>query len=113
MAQYRVGDSCLDVAKRPAASLVGGIALLAVMASGLFGTPVGLDHLEKFRVQSESATGLQTLSEHFPPGEAQRSGSLPIPPLLKTSSLPRTTSRASCGRIPWARMPTVRRRRSW
>lgn len=60
-----------NVAKRPAASLVGGIALLAVMVSGLFGTSVGLDQLEKFRVQSESATGLQTLSEHFPPGEAQ------------------------------------------
>ena len=59
------------VAKRPAASLAGGLALLAVMAAGLFGTSVGLDQVEKFRVQSESAAGLETLSAHFPPGEAQ------------------------------------------
>ncbi len=59
------------VSKRPVASLMAGLALLAVMASGLFGTSVGLDQLEKFRVQSESAIGLETLSEHFPPGEAQ------------------------------------------
>lgn len=59
------------VAQRPVASLLAGTALLAVMASGLFGTSLGLDQLEKFRVQSESATGLQTLQAHFPPGEAQ------------------------------------------
>lgn len=59
------------VSERPLTSLMAGLALLAVMASGLFGTSVGLDQLEKFRVQSESQTGLQTLSAHFPPGEAQ------------------------------------------
>ncbi|MEI7059068.1 MMPL family transporter [Nocardioides sp. CCNWLW239] len=59
------------VAKRPAASLLGGLALLAVMATGLFGTSVGLDQVEKFRVQSESAAGLETLAAHFPAGEAQ------------------------------------------
>lgn len=59
------------VMKRPAVSLVGGIALLAVMATGLLGTSVGLDQVQKFRVQSESAAGLEVLSDHFPPGEAQ------------------------------------------
>lgn len=59
------------VSRRPVVSLLAGLALLAVMATGLFGTSVGLDQLEKFRVQSESATGLETLSAHFPPGEAQ------------------------------------------
>ncbi|MGJ3509059.1 MMPL family transporter [Enemella sp. A6] len=59
------------VSARPLVSLVAGLALLAVMASGLLGTTVGLDQLEKFRVQSESATGLEKLSQHFPPGEAQ------------------------------------------
>ncbi|MBC7276727.1 MAG: MMPL family transporter [Nocardioides sp.] len=59
------------VAKRPAISLLGGLALLAVMATGLFGTSVGLDQVEKFRVQSESAAGLEKVSAHFPPGEAQ------------------------------------------
>lgn len=59
------------VVARPAVSLVAGLALLAVMASGLLGASVGLDQMEKFRVQSESAAGLETLSEHFPAGEAQ------------------------------------------
>ncbi|MBX3311595.1 MAG: MMPL family transporter [Microbacteriaceae bacterium] len=59
------------VAKRPGVSLVAGLALLAVMATGLLGSSVGLSQLEKFSVQSESATGLEVLSEHFPPGEAQ------------------------------------------
>ncbi|MBL3700043.1 MMPL family transporter [Leucobacter luti] len=59
------------VGRRPVASLLGGVALLAVMSAGLIGTSVGLDQVEKFRVQSESAAGLETLSEHFAPGEAQ------------------------------------------
>lgn len=59
------------VARRPVRSLLAGAALLAVMTAGLFGSSVGLNQLEKFRVQSESAAGLEVLSEHFPPGEAQ------------------------------------------
>lgn len=59
------------VAKRPLTSLMAGLIPLAVMTTGLVGTSVGLDQLETFRVQSESATGLETLSAHFPPGEAQ------------------------------------------
>lgn len=59
------------VVRRPLVSAGAGIALLAVMASGLFGVKVGLDQLDRFRVQSGSAAGLETLSQHFPPGEAQ------------------------------------------
>lgn len=59
------------VVRRPVVSVVGGVALLAIMATGLFGTSIGLDQIEKFRVQSESAAGLEVLSDHFPPGEAQ------------------------------------------
>lgn len=59
------------VMKRPLVSLGAGLALLAVMSVGLFGTSVGLTQIEKFRVQSESATGLEVLSDHFPAGEAQ------------------------------------------
>lgn len=65
---HRVATS---VARRPLVSAGAGIAALAVMASGLFGVKVGLDQLDRFRVQSESAAGLETLSQHFPPGEAQ------------------------------------------
>lgn len=60
-----------QVVRRPVVSLLSGVALLAVMAAGLFGTAVGLDQLDRFRVQSESATGLEVLSAHFAPGEAQ------------------------------------------
>lgn len=59
------------VVRRPAVGIIAGLVLLAVMASGLFGAKIGLDQLEKFRVPSESAAGLETLSAHFPPGEAQ------------------------------------------
>lgn len=59
------------VVRRPGVSLVAGLALLGVMALGLVGTSVGLSQTEKFRVASESATGLETLGEHYPAGEAQ------------------------------------------
>lgn len=59
------------VVKRPVVSLLAGVALLAVMATGLFGTSIGLNQIEKFRVQSESSIGLEVLSNHFPAGEAQ------------------------------------------
>lgn len=59
------------VSRRPVASLVAGVTLLGVMSAGLIGTSVGLDQLQKFRVSSESAAGLQVLSAHFPAGEAQ------------------------------------------
>ncbi|MEU4454449.1 MMPL family transporter [Nocardioides sp. NPDC023903] len=78
------------VVKRPVASLLGGLVLLAVMASGLSSTSVGLDQIEKFRVQSESAAGLETLSAHFPPGEAQ-----PIYILAETKAAAEVASAAS------------------
>jgi len=59
------------VVRRPVVSLLSGVAVLAIMMTGLFGTSVGLDQLEKFRVPSESAAGLEVVSAHFPPGEAQ------------------------------------------
>lgn len=59
------------VVSRPVVSLLGGAALMAVMTVGLVGTTVGLDQVDKFRVPSESATGLEVLSNHFPAGEAQ------------------------------------------
>ncbi|HCS61174.1 MAG TPA: hypothetical protein DIW46_07240 [Microbacterium sp.] len=59
------------VMRRPWVSLGAGLAILAVMGTGLFGTSVGLNQIEKFRVQSESAAGLEVLADHFPPGESQ------------------------------------------
>ncbi|MGV8911336.1 MAG: MMPL family transporter [Rhodoglobus sp.] len=65
------GAIAQKVVRRPVVSAVAGFTLLAVMAAGLIGTTVGLTQVEKFRVESESAAGLTTLSEHFPAGEAQ------------------------------------------
>jgi RND superfamily putative drug exporter len=65
------GGIAQRVVGRPVPFLVAGVLLLAVMASGLIGTTVGLTQVEKFRVASESADGLTTLGEHFPAGEAQ------------------------------------------
>lgn len=65
------GAVASGVARRAGTSLATGVVLLAVMATGLAGTSIGLDQLEKFRVRTESAAGLETLAAHFPPGEAQ------------------------------------------
>jgi RND superfamily putative drug exporter len=59
------------VVRRPLVALGAGVALLAVLGTGLIGTSVGLDQTEKFRVPSESGAGLEVLSDHFPPGESQ------------------------------------------
>lgn len=59
------------VVRRPWLPLAGGLALLAVMTAGLFGASVGLSQVEKFRVPSESAAGLEVLGEHFDAGQAQ------------------------------------------
>jgi RND superfamily putative drug exporter len=77
----RVGDAAVTgrvwgavaqrVSRRPWVPLVGGLALLGVLAGGLAGASVGLTQVEKFRVESESAVGLTVLGEHFPAGEAQ------------------------------------------
>lgn len=60
-----------SVMRRPWLSLGAGVLVLAVMGAGLVGTTVGLNQVEKFRVQSESAAGLEVLGDHFPPGESQ------------------------------------------
>ncbi len=59
------------VMRRPWVSLGAGALVLAVLFAGLAGTTVGLSQVEKFRVQSESAAGLEVLGAHFPPGESQ------------------------------------------
>lgn len=59
------------VVRRPLLALLAGLAVLGVLAGGLIGTTVGLSQVDKFRVASESAAGLEVLGEHFPAGEAQ------------------------------------------
>lgn len=63
----RVADLAV---RRPAAVLAASAVVLAVLASGLIGTRIGLTQVEKFRVASESTQGLATLAAHYPAGEA-------------------------------------------
>ena len=69
------------VARKPLPVVLAAVAGLAVMASGLIGTQVGLSQLEQFRVPSESAAGLQTVAKHFPAGETA-----PVTVIAKQSS---------------------------
>ncbi|SUA04148.1 Mmpl [Mycolicibacterium fortuitum] len=62
---HRIADA---VARKPARVAVASLAGLAVLASALFATPIGLTQTEQFRVQAESVTGYQTLAAHFPSG---------------------------------------------
>ncbi|CAI9404368.1 MMPL family transporter [Aestuariimicrobium sp. T2.26MG-19.2B] len=63
------GAIARGVTARPVVSLVAGLAVLGVFATGLLGVRVGLDQADQFRVASESATGLETVASHFPAGE--------------------------------------------
>ncbi|MGB3481209.1 MAG: MMPL family transporter [Mycobacterium sp.] len=56
------------VARRPTQILVAALAVLSVLACGLFGLHVGLSQTEQFRVKAESVTGFETLAAHFPSG---------------------------------------------
>ncbi|MDO5740002.1 MAG: MMPL family transporter [Ornithinimicrobium sp.] len=64
------GAVATGVARHPWRVLVAGATLLAVMATGLIGTSVGLSQVDRFRGGSESADGLSILTEHFPAGSA-------------------------------------------
>ena len=58
------------VARRP--GLIGGISVLvlAVLATGLLGTTIGLSQTEQFRVKADSVAGFDKLATHFPGGLA-------------------------------------------
>ena len=77
------------VVRRPVVAVVAGLAVLAIMATGLLGTSIGLSQTEKFRVASESAAGLEVLGEHFPAGEAQ-----PMIVIANTSAVDEVVSAA-------------------
>ena len=62
---HRVAEA---VGRRPA--LVGGVAIvgLAVLATGVLGTKIGLSQTEQFRVKADSVAGFDVLATHFPGG---------------------------------------------
>jgi RND superfamily putative drug exporter len=64
---YAIG---VGVARRPRTVTALALVVLALLASGLTGTTLGLSRTESFRVQAESIDGLETLARAFPAGEA-------------------------------------------
>ncbi|WP_328363637.1 MMPL family transporter [Mycobacterium sp. NBC_00419] len=64
-AWHRIADWVSQHATRVA---VVSIAALAVLATGLLATPVGLNQIDQFRVSADSVTGFKTLSAHYPSG---------------------------------------------
>lgn len=63
----RVGDA---VAGRPALSAAAGIAVLAVLASGIFGIRSGLSEADQFIDTPESIAAADRLADSFPAGSA-------------------------------------------
>ena len=64
-AWYRIADR---VSGRAGLVATTSIVALAVLATGLFATPIGLSQIDQFRVQADSVTGHKALAEHFPSG---------------------------------------------
>ncbi|WP_245676091.1 MMPL family transporter [Nocardia niwae] len=56
------------VVRRPALVAGSAIVVLAVCATGLLTTQVGLSQTEQFRVRAESVEGFDALAQHFPSG---------------------------------------------
>lgn len=73
------------VSRRPALVCTAAVAVLAVSATGLLGTGIGLSQTEQFRVQADSVTGFDTLAAHFPEGAA--SPAIVIGPTVRSAQL--------------------------
>lgn len=58
------------VTKRPAFAAVISLLVMAVLATGLVGTRVGLSQDEQFASANESSTGFAAMAEHYGAGES-------------------------------------------
>ncbi|MBY0442341.1 MAG: MMPL family transporter, partial [Mycobacteriaceae bacterium] len=58
------------VRRRPGPVCAVAVSVLALLATGLAGTHIGLSQTEQFRVQADSVAGFNTLAAHFPRGFA-------------------------------------------
>ena len=56
------------VARRAAVVAGVAIAVLAALATGLLGTPIGLTQTQQFRIQADSVSGYDVVAVHFPAG---------------------------------------------
>src|SRR5690606_30437838 len=58
------------VTRRPLLSVLGSLVVMAVFATGLIGTSVGLSQDEQFASENESSTGFAVMAEHYGAGES-------------------------------------------
>jgi RND superfamily putative drug exporter len=58
------------VGARPGPVCLVAVAVLAVSATGLLATHIGLSQTEQFRIRADSVSGFDTLAAHFPGGAA-------------------------------------------
>lgn len=58
------------VTRRPLITVIGALALLGVLATGLLGTRVGLSQDEQFATANESQAGFAAMAEHYGAGES-------------------------------------------
>lgn len=58
------------VTAQPGRVIAGSIVVLALLATGLVGTRIGLNQGQQFRVASDSQRGLTVIEQHFPGGLA-------------------------------------------
>ncbi|MDN5822443.1 MAG: MMPL family transporter, partial [Brachybacterium sp.] len=58
------------VTRRPLVAAVVSVLLMAVLATGLLGTRVGLSQDEQFASANESSTGFAAMAEHYGAGES-------------------------------------------
>src|SRR5699024_1818678 len=58
------------VTGRPAVAAIGSVLLMAVLATGLLGTRVGLSQDEQFAFANESSAGFAAMADHYGAGES-------------------------------------------
>lgn len=58
------------VGRHPAPVCAVAVTVLAALATGVLGTPLGLSQTQQFRIQADSVAGFNTLAAHFPGGAA-------------------------------------------
>ncbi|MBV8785464.1 MAG: MMPL family transporter [Mycobacterium sp.] len=76
------------VDRRPALVAVVAITVLAALATGLFGTRIGLSQTEQFRVRADSVSGYDVVAAHYPAGFANPT--LVIASSDRDAEIPRT-----------------------
>lgn len=101
-AWQRIGEW---VNRRPALVAAVAVATLAVLATGLLGTRIGLSQTEQFRVHADSVKGYDIVAAHFPAGLANPT--LVVAPAASTvpqaiRATPGVVSATESGRSPSA-----------